>query len=168
MKLTDIERKLLMLAMDKSAPDGEIAAAATKFIRSLRERYASGIELIEELMMGTRLSDLADILRKSHSPQQQPFDDTWGDIMRDAQKAGRAYAARRSPVEEEILRREAERRAEYRAWKQQAEYEQMMQEMGEQAHKTYDTAEAAVKAAKKADQDRRFDNIFGWRRGQDL
>jgi putative quorum-sensing-regulated virulence factor len=49
MKLTDKERKLLMLAMDKGVADGELEAAATALVRLLRARYPSGHELIKDL-----------------------------------------------------------------------------------------------------------------------
>ena len=39
--LTDIELKLLRLALDRAAPDGEYSTAAIMFIKKLRERNAT-------------------------------------------------------------------------------------------------------------------------------
>jgi len=50
MQFTDLETKCLMLAMDKNAPEGEVAAAAAKFIHSLRKRYPSGHELLKDFL----------------------------------------------------------------------------------------------------------------------
>ena len=49
MNLTDIEKKILVLAMDRSATSGEICLAALKLIELLRKRYASGHDLIKDL-----------------------------------------------------------------------------------------------------------------------
>ena len=49
MKLTEIEKKILLLAMDRSAPDGEVTAAAGRLIRLFRKRYRDGYELIGDL-----------------------------------------------------------------------------------------------------------------------
>lgn len=49
MNLTPIEKKILVLAMDRSASDGEIGLAALKLIELLRRRYPSGHELIKDL-----------------------------------------------------------------------------------------------------------------------
>ena len=94
MKLTETEKKILILAMDTSASDGETAAAATKFIRSLRDRYKSGYELIKDLDTGDALSSL---VTKAAAPQQsytRPFggDGSWQDIMRQAQEMGAQWA----------------------------------------------------------------------------
>lgn len=49
MTLTEIEKKILVLAMDRAASDGEIGLAALKLIELLRKRYPSGYELIKDL-----------------------------------------------------------------------------------------------------------------------
>ena len=49
MKLTEIEKKILLLAMDRSAPDGEVTAAAGRLIRLFRKRYRDGYELASDL-----------------------------------------------------------------------------------------------------------------------
>jgi hypothetical protein len=49
MNLTDIEKKILVLAMDRSANTGEVATAALKLIELLRRRYPSGHDLIKDL-----------------------------------------------------------------------------------------------------------------------
>ena len=49
MELTETERKILLLAMDRSAPDGEVTAAAGRLIRLFRKRYRDGYELINDL-----------------------------------------------------------------------------------------------------------------------
>jgi hypothetical protein len=49
MKLTDLERKCIVLAMDPSAGEHEAGAAATKFVSLLRKRYRNGHELVEDL-----------------------------------------------------------------------------------------------------------------------
>jgi len=49
MKLSDTEKKILMLAMDRVASDGEIAAAASRFFHSLRKRYKNGLDLIKDM-----------------------------------------------------------------------------------------------------------------------
>jgi Putative quorum-sensing-regulated virulence factor len=46
--LTDTEKKILILAMDRSAAIGEIRQAALKLIVLLRKRYTSGHDLIKE------------------------------------------------------------------------------------------------------------------------
>jgi membrane protein involved in colicin uptake len=148
MNLSDLEKKLLMLAMDKAAGDGEVQAAATKFFRSLRERYPSGHELIKELMMSTSLSDMTDFMRKA-TQQQQPATGMWKDIMRQAQAHGRNFAARqqqRSAVEEEILRRQEEQRRQYDEWKrrQETEYQSYQQRMYEQQAAAYQQQQAAA------------------------
>jgi hypothetical protein len=49
MHLTETEKKILLLAMDRSAPDGEVTAAAGRLIRLFRKRYRDGYELIGDL-----------------------------------------------------------------------------------------------------------------------
>lgn len=49
MNLTDTEKKVIMLAMDRSAQIGEVANAAVKLIELLRKRYFSGHELLKDL-----------------------------------------------------------------------------------------------------------------------
>ncbi|PWT88680.1 MAG: hypothetical protein C5B54_10255 [Acidobacteria bacterium] len=49
MKLSETEKKILMLAMDQVASDGEIAAASSRFIHSLRKRYKNGTDLIKDI-----------------------------------------------------------------------------------------------------------------------
>ena len=73
MNLTNTEKKLLLLAMDKGASDGEIAAAATKFIRSLRERYRDGHQLIEHIQVK---NEAADAFSRGQRPKQK---DPWSE-----------------------------------------------------------------------------------------
>ena len=49
MTLTETEKKILLLAMDRSAPDGEVTAAAGGLIRLFRKRYRDGYELANDL-----------------------------------------------------------------------------------------------------------------------
>ena len=49
MTLTETEKKILLLALDRSAPDGEVTAAAGRLIRLFRKRYGEGYELIGDL-----------------------------------------------------------------------------------------------------------------------
>jgi hypothetical protein len=49
MELTATEKKILLLAMDRSAPDGEVTAAAGRLIRLFRKRYRDGYELVGDL-----------------------------------------------------------------------------------------------------------------------
>jgi hypothetical protein len=49
MELTATEKKILLLAMDRSAPDGEATAAAGRLIRLFRKRYEDGYELASDL-----------------------------------------------------------------------------------------------------------------------
>jgi hypothetical protein len=45
MKLTETEKKCLILALDRAAGDGESSAAAASLIRLLRKRYPDGYAL---------------------------------------------------------------------------------------------------------------------------
>jgi len=56
--LTDIENKLLRLALDKGAYSGEADSAAIMFIRKLRERGASADELINKLDSSKSIQDI--------------------------------------------------------------------------------------------------------------
>jgi hypothetical protein len=49
MQLTETERKCLILAFDRAAPDGEITAAAGRLVRLLRKRYQDGYAVIGDL-----------------------------------------------------------------------------------------------------------------------
>ena len=49
MQLTETEKKCLILAFDRSAPDGEIIAAAGRLVQLLRKRYPDGYAVIGDL-----------------------------------------------------------------------------------------------------------------------
>jgi Putative quorum-sensing-regulated virulence factor len=49
MTLTDTERKLVVLMLDRSAEAGEIANATVALAKALRKRYADGYALLAEL-----------------------------------------------------------------------------------------------------------------------
>ena len=49
MKLSEIEKKILILAMDHKAADGEYSNAAVKFVNLLRKRFKDGHELVKDL-----------------------------------------------------------------------------------------------------------------------
>jgi hypothetical protein len=49
MKLTAKEQKLLLLAMDAAAAQGEIENAAVLLLKMLRERYGDGHKLVKDL-----------------------------------------------------------------------------------------------------------------------
>lgn len=49
MQLTDIEKKLIVLALDPAAGSGEIEVAAVKWVTYLRKRYTDGHELLKDL-----------------------------------------------------------------------------------------------------------------------
>jgi hypothetical protein len=49
MKLSELEKKILILAMDHNAANGEFTNAAVKFVNLLRKRYKSGHEFIADL-----------------------------------------------------------------------------------------------------------------------
>ena len=124
MTLTDIEKKLLMLAMDRSASDGEIQTAATKWVRSLRERFANGTELIKALESAVATGPWSTPPSRP-TPQASGF---WGDIMRDAQAMGRARAARES--------------ATYK--KEQENYEEFMRRVNQQYQQYTEAARQAA------------------------
>ena len=105
MKLSDTEKKVLMLAMDVGATDGEIASAASKFIHSLRKRYRSGIELIKDIESGRSLT--AAVNSSSE----------WQDIMRDAKWRGEERIQRQRQQWQEYVRRTQQRQT----WQQEAE-----------------------------------------------
>jgi hypothetical protein len=94
MNLTNIEKKLLMLAMDKAAQEHEVAAAARKFILSMRKRYPSGIELIDALEGKLYVPPFPSMTQPFqqappspyHPPQYQQSANEWQDIMREAQR----------------------------------------------------------------------------------
>lgn len=91
MNLSDIEKKFLMLAMDKAAQEHEVASAARKFIQSLRKRYPSGVELIKALEGGLLAPPPFPSMTRPFSasaPQHQQAANAWGDIMREAQRMG--------------------------------------------------------------------------------
>jgi hypothetical protein len=104
MKLSDMEKKLLMLALDKSATDDEVAAAAKKFIRSLRERFPSGVELIKSLETGFGDPLPDDIVFATREAAQAAADamnrgfggTVWGDILREAAAMGRKMKAQQA------------------------------------------------------------------------
>ena len=52
MKLSDQQRKLIMLALDPGAPLGEVDNAARAFIKGLRKEYKDGHEFIAALGNG--------------------------------------------------------------------------------------------------------------------
>jgi hypothetical protein len=54
MKLSDQQRKLIMLALDPGAPVGEVDNAARAFIKGLRKEYKDGHEFIAALGRGNR------------------------------------------------------------------------------------------------------------------
>jgi hypothetical protein len=49
MRLTPVEQKILLLAMDPVAPPGELASAANKLVLLLRKRFEDGYALIKDL-----------------------------------------------------------------------------------------------------------------------
>jgi hypothetical protein len=49
MTLTEIEKKILVLAMDSAAENGEAGAAAMKLMELFRKRYSDGYALIKDL-----------------------------------------------------------------------------------------------------------------------
>ena len=49
MKFTDAEKKCVLIAMDQAAAEGEIIAAAGRFVTLLRKRYADGYALLQDL-----------------------------------------------------------------------------------------------------------------------
>lgn len=127
MNLTDIEKKLVMLAMDKGASDGEIAAAASKLIWSLRKRYSSGFELLKDMESGRSLSDLGEILRKMPTQPQPAYgSNTWSDIMADAHRRGQERANRQQQQAqqtwEEYVRRSYQQASEQAQAQAAAEY----------------------------------------------
>jgi hypothetical protein len=48
-KLTETEKKCLILAFDRAVGDGEIVAAAGRLVQFWRKRYRDGYELINDL-----------------------------------------------------------------------------------------------------------------------
>jgi hypothetical protein len=96
MNLSDIEKKFLMLAMDKAAREPEMASAAKKFFQSMRKRYPSGVELIKALEGGLLAPPPFPSMTRPFSasaPQYQQAANAWGDIMREAQRMGAQRAA---------------------------------------------------------------------------
>jgi hypothetical protein len=49
MTLTDTQKQLLLLAMDRSSAEGERSNAATAFFRSLRAEFVDGYEVLTKL-----------------------------------------------------------------------------------------------------------------------
>jgi hypothetical protein len=104
MNLSDVEKKLLMLAMDKAAQEPEVVAAAKKFILSLRKRFPSGIELIDALEGKLYSPNYPNVPRATPSPFPsgvRPFGydpyqppppvyqqtaNEWAEILRQAQR----------------------------------------------------------------------------------
>jgi hypothetical protein len=111
MKLSDTEKKVLMLAMDVGATDGEIASAASKFVHSLRKRYRSGIELIKDIESGRALSQPQPTSTAAASSSN------WQDIMRDAKRRGEERAQRQRQQWQEYVRRTQQRQT----WQEEAE-----------------------------------------------
>ena len=66
--LTDIELKLLRLALDRAAPDGEYSTAAIMFIKKLRERNANADDLFNKPNPVILSNDLS-----AHSQWRMPF-----------------------------------------------------------------------------------------------
>lgn len=132
MNLTDMERKLLMLAMDKAATEDEMTVAAKKLIESFRKRFADGPELLKTLGSGlpeakpgervyktkAEAAAAAAAMSRGFGPSYtRPFgapDDfsAWEDIMREAHRFGQAReaaeAAQRQETWEEYCRRAAQ------------------------------------------------------------
>ena len=48
MTLTDIEKKVLLVAMDRAAATGEVQSASLKLVELLRKRYNDGHALIKD------------------------------------------------------------------------------------------------------------------------
>ena len=88
MNLSEIETKLLMLAMDQAATEDEVAVAAKKFIKSLRTRFPSGVELIAAWGGGGRQQPKTMPMKPSYTrPFGEPDDlSGWQDILRTAQR----------------------------------------------------------------------------------
>ena len=63
-ELTDLERKLLRLALCRSAQLGEITTSAVKFVQSLRDRNVESV-LIETALDGGS-NDVEPAIRMSH------------------------------------------------------------------------------------------------------
>ena len=63
-ELTDLERKLLRLALCRSAQLGEITTSAVKFVQSLRDRNVESV-LIETVLDGGS-NDVEPAIRMSH------------------------------------------------------------------------------------------------------
>jgi len=156
MKLSNIERKLIMLALDKGAEAGEVATAALKVIESFRKRYESGVALIKDMEGDGALSDVADILRKATQPQPEPYpfmgasrtrpfgqtppnpyqprpwpSDNWQDIMQEAQRRARERMGRAQQSYEDYMagmRQQYQQQAQYQANAfQQAEWARQQQ-----------------------------------------
>lgn len=93
MQLSNIEKKLLMLAMDRAATDHEIGAAAKKFVESLRERFPSGNELLMALEGAVPTAVPSANYYQQQQSYTRPFGNEWGDIMREAQRVAAARMA---------------------------------------------------------------------------
>jgi len=122
-KLSETEKKIVMLAMDQVASDGEIAAAASRFFHSLRKRYKNGVDLIKALEawdevqrpmpagpnpfaspfggvsmtrpFGQAPPNPQQPRQQQAPPPRDPFDfDLWQDIMREAQQQASAFQQR--------------------------------------------------------------------------
>jgi hypothetical protein len=69
MHLTGTERKILLLALDRSASGGEVIAAAGRLVNSWRKRYRDGYELIGELEPKNPKRSIEDIRRDREARQ---------------------------------------------------------------------------------------------------
>lgn len=125
MKLTDIERKLLMLAMDAAATDHEITAAAKKFVESMRRRFANGTELVTALEGGVILPPKKPYMGGFNPDNWQSPVGNWQDIMRDAKQRGErmaqaAYQQRQQNWEEYVRQSYRQAQSNFQQAQQQA------------------------------------------------
>jgi hypothetical protein len=56
MKLTALQQKMIMVALDPGIPDGEVDAAAGAFIKALRKEYRDGHQFLQALSKGSGAS----------------------------------------------------------------------------------------------------------------
>jgi hypothetical protein len=74
MHFTEIEKKILLLAMDLSAPEGEVTAAAGRLLRLFRKRYRDGYELIDDLQsLPSRASTVPGSIRRCVKLSKRSF-----------------------------------------------------------------------------------------------
>ena len=69
MRLTETEKKCLILAFDRSTPEGEMIAAAGRLVRLLRKRYRDGYEVLGDLAPKAAKRSIEDIRRDRETRQ---------------------------------------------------------------------------------------------------